>query len=346
MAHQYAVQVILDHFPNLTAEYVTGQLRYSSFVSVPKRYMYFAVPKAACTQMKELLRTVEKAPPIKLLAGRDRETQRSMFVHARQNVPLPSLADLGNTTQREVLGSPDFLRITFVRNPYSRLVSAWRNKIMLCEPGAEEVYLQVKGHLPEFSTKKCLISFEEFVEYIANNSDLRSCDAHWRRQVDHTFFPALNFSCVAKVEQMAEGLRRFQQHLALSEPLMADGRNASASIGSATYNEDLADRVYSLYRADFDVLGYDRNTWAAAGQIAKETPKNGAVTEERFRHEIIERNIIISGLYREREQLRAEVQKLSRLHLLSIADGLIAFRRASRRLLSEVKGRMQTVFRW
>lgn len=217
---------------------------------------------------------------------------------------------------------------------------------MLCEPGAEEVYLQVKGHLPEFSTKKCLISFEEFVEYIANNSDLRSCDAHWRRQVDHTFFPALNFSCVAKVEQMAEGLRRFQQHLALSEPLMADGRNASASIGSATYNEDLADRVYSLYRADFDVLGYDRNTWAAAGQIAKETPKNGAVTEERFRHEIIERNIIISGLYREREQLRAEVQKLSRLHLLSIADGLIAFRRASRRLLSEVKGRMQTVFRW
>ncbi len=346
MTHQYAVQVIMDHFPDMKADSVMDRLRYSTFVSVPKRYMYFEVPKAACTQMKELLRTLENGPPIKLFAGGLRVTRRDMFVHARQNVPLPSLAGLDDKTQREVLESPNFFRMTVVRNPYTRLASAWKNRVFLCEPGQEDLYRELKGRFPEFHTKKSLIAFDEFVDYIAGNPALRACDAHLRPQVDHTFFDALNFSCLGRLEDMAEALRRFQRHLGLAEPLPAHLANATGSIGAATYDQALADRVYSLYQADFHKLGYDRNTWPSDGQKFGEAPGKAAVPEEKFRDEIIERNIIISSLYQERDRLQAEIGRVSRVHLLGVVHALFAIGRASRRALRKVKTRTRTVFRW
>src|SRR5205807_1122192 len=125
------------------------RLRQSTFVSLPKRYMYFEVPKAGCTHMKQLLRRVEGAAPINLFTNGDWQTRRDMFVHSRSNLPLPSLVDLDNMAQREVLESPDFFRMTVVRNPYTRLVSAWRNNVLLCERTGRKVYLQVKGRLPD-----------------------------------------------------------------------------------------------------------------------------------------------------------------------------------------------------
>lgn len=345
MRHPYAVQVILDHFPHLKPGYVADQLRYSSFVSVPKRYMYFEVPKAACTQMKELLRTLEDAPPIELFTGGLWVSRRDMFVHARQNVPLPSLIDLDNQTQREVLESAHFFRLTVVRNPYTRLISVWKNKVMLCEPGAEEMYLQIRGHLPELHPKKCVVSFEEFVDYIEKHCDLRTCDPHWRRQVDHTFFAALNFSCVAKMEHITEGLHEFQQHLGVSEPLRAPGTNVSALSHSPAYSRDLAEKVFNLYKSDFELLGYDRSLWPAGRQKTSEAPVNGNEYEDVFRHEIVERNIIISTLYQERERLQAEVKKLSRTHLLTLAKALLALRRIQLEFWSRAKTWVRQSFR-
>src|SRR5438270_12745204 len=121
MRYSYALERILDHFPGLKPGDVIFRLRQSTFVSLPKRYMYFEVPKAGCTQMKELLRRVEGAAPINLFTKGHWPVRRDMFVHARANMPLLSLLDLDDASQREVLESPDFLRMSVVRNPYSRL---------------------------------------------------------------------------------------------------------------------------------------------------------------------------------------------------------------------------------
>jgi hypothetical protein len=52
------------------------------------------------------------------------------------------------------------------------------------------------------------------------------------------------------------------------------------------------------------VLGYDRNTWASRGENAAERSSKPSVPEERYRDEIIERNLIIAGLYEERDRLQ------------------------------------------
>src|SRR5437773_10536584 len=133
MRYSYALERILDHFPGLKPGDVIFRLRQSTFVSLPKRYMYFEIPKAGCTQMKELLRRIEGAAPMNLFTNGDWQTRRAMFIHSRSNIPLPSLVDLDDASQKEVFESPDFLRMTVVRNPYARLASAWRNNVLLCE---------------------------------------------------------------------------------------------------------------------------------------------------------------------------------------------------------------------
>ncbi len=337
MTDPYVVQKISSHYSHIDPADIAQRIRHSTFVDVSKRYLYFEVPKAACTQMKELLRQQQGAPPLQLLVGKLMETRRDMFVHARENVPLPSLVDLDDAKQKEVLESDSFFRFTIVRNPYSRLVSAWKNKVVPCEPGAERLYLAIKGRLPELHAKD-LITFDEFVNYLHAKGDLSEADPHWRRQVDHLFFKALSFSHVGKLENMTATLARFQQHLGLAEPLMAGGKNVSAPVGLATYNQDLADKVYSLYQEDFEHLGYDRDSWRS-GQSAVPKSSPAVIPEARFYDEIIERNLIISGLYEERRRLRADLKRASRLGVMPLANALASLRRRAYALASKIRGR-------
>jgi dermatan 4-sulfotransferase 1 len=345
MKYPYVVGRILDHFPQMLPDDVLFRLRQSTFVSLPKRYMYFAVAKAGCTQMKELIRGVEGMPALKLFPKGDWQTRRDMFVHSRLNLPLPSVADLDDRTQKEVFEAPDFLRMTVVRNPYTRVVSAWMNKILLCEPALKEEYLEIKGRLPDLY-EKSLISFPEFIEYLANKANLRTCNSHWRRQVDHTFFPAMNFSLVVKLEQLAEGLRRFGAHLGLSAPPVASRKNESLRLGSPAYTEELADKVFALYRTDFDVLHYDRSTWLAKGHdSAQASNHRTTISEEKVIDEIIERNLVMLNLYEECDRLQAQLQWVSKLHLQTAIKGLIALQSISRRGSRKIRRLRQGLFR-
>ncbi len=295
--------------------------------------MYFRIPKAACTAMAGLLRAVEKAPPIKLFVSEAFETRRDMFINSRWNAPLPSLVDLDNRTQREVLESRDFLRMTVVRNPYTRLVSAWKNKILVCEPSIQRDYVQIKGSLPAFR-EKSLVSFYEFVEWVRTQCNLSTCDSHWRRQVDHTFFPAMNFTYVGKLEQFGDVLYRFEQHLGLSESLDLHRTNESISFGPNPYTEELADKVYALYQQDFEVLGYDRNAWRDGPKPALE---RSGVALEKFIDEVIERNLIIAGLYDQCDRLKAQLPGVSRLGLAGVIDTLATLHSISDRFNQKIR---------
>lgn len=314
MALPYAVRAVLDCYPNLSVDAVVRRLRHSTFVSVPKRYMYFEVPKAASTAMRELLNTIENAPPIKCFIGKDRAARRDMYLHTPENVALPALLDLDDHMQRTVLNSPDFLRMTLVRNPYTRLIAAWQNKVLLCEPGYERIYWDIKGHWPELG-KKSLVSFEEFVAYVARWCDLRVADLHWRRQVDHTLFRAINYSVVGKVENMADFIGKFQRHLGLDQPLMAGQKNVSPPGNSIGIRDELAAQIYQLYEADFETFRYERNSYPTEEREGKRT-----VPEEKYIDEIIERNLILTHLYDEQAKLR----RLERLHLLELADAVFS----------------------
>lgn len=323
----YAVQAVLNFYPYLCPDSVRRRLNYSTFVSVSNKYMYFEVPKAACTTMKALVNHIEHAPTIECFRHDIRESRRDMFIHDRANVPLPSLVDVDDDTQRQVLESPDFLRMTVVRNPYSRLFAAWRNKVLLYEPDTECVYLAIKGHLPQPGDKS-LISFAEFVDYVEHKCDLCQCDPHWRLQVAHTFFRAMNFSFVGKMENMTEVLARLQGHLGLTLPLPGSPQNVSSLATQADVGEELWTRIYGLYRDDFETLHYERSS------IPPYKEGNGTVPEDKYIDEVFERNLVIIHLYNQRAELWHELKRVDRLHLLGIAHMCLAVVRIFRKALA------------
>jgi len=259
--------------------------------------MYFAVPKAACTAMKWLLHDLEGGGPLPMKWA----PAHTSGIHFRGNISLPSLVDLDDDTQKHVLQSPDFLRMTIVRNPYDRLISSWRDKIALCEPGFERIYLDIKGRTPR-DDSDLSVSLEEFVKWLATNCDMRTIDMHLRRQTDHTFFTALNFSWVGKVERMDEILRQFQLHLGHAEPLQLRKTNISVKFDYGVIDDRLAKMISKLYQPDFDVLDYDPNTWPSTA-AQPET----SVPVERFRQEIVQRNLRISYFWSQALKGRARL---------------------------------------
>jgi len=296
MKFPYAISAVLEHYPYLSPQQIIDRMR-ASFVSVPCRYMYFAVPKAACMSMKWLLHDLEAGGslPIKWTPA-----YRS-GIQVRENISLPSLVDLDDDTQKHVLQSPDFLRMTIVRNPYDRLISGWRDKIALCEPGFEWIYRYIKGRTPR-DDSDLSVSLEEFVKCLATNCDMRTIDQHFRRQTDHTFFTALNFSWVGKVERMDEILRQFQLHLGHAEPLQLRKTNISVKFDYGMIDDRLAKMISKLYQPDFDVLDYDPNTWPSTA-AQPET----SVPVERFRQEIVQRNLRISYFWSQALKGRARL---------------------------------------
>ena len=89
--------------------------------------------------------------------------------------------------------SPDFTRWINVRHPFSRLLSAWRQKFDKAYSGVESYYKYVDKIRPfeERDWKKDathVVSLEAFLSYVANVASDHYYNEHWRR---YLIFPPL-----------------------------------------------------------------------------------------------------------------------------------------------------------
>jgi hypothetical protein len=302
----YAASRVLDAYPGLNKGQVEEWLANGSFASTDDRFVFIAIPKSACTTMKMLLRDLREAPPLKLFAGPNRESRRDMFVHTRENVPFPSLNALNNEDQRDLLEASDVLRFATVRNPYTRVMSAWRDKIYLCEPSVDNVYAAIRGDIPAMDRKKP-IELAEFVSYLEKR-DRYSCNRHWREQVLLTFPKAIQFTHIGKCENLPTTIALFSSHLGRQQSFSVTRANEGLIRPPATVTKELAERIYALYEEDFLTFGYDAESWP------RDEQSSDCVDVERFVDEVIERNLVIAHLYNERDRLTSAMDRLTGEH--------------------------------
>lgn len=103
----HIVTRILDFYPNLNSAYIVSRLEYSTFVNFECRYLYFEVPKAACTTMKAYLHRLENLPSI-AAPGEFDFPRRGEGFHHRNLFRMKSILDFDEARQREILDAPDF----------------------------------------------------------------------------------------------------------------------------------------------------------------------------------------------------------------------------------------------
>ena len=138
------------------------------------------------------------------------------------------------------LSSRRYFTFSFVRDPYARVLSAWRDKV---ERGAKDLDGLGDGQP----------NFPEFVRRIAA-SDPARVNAHVRPQ--HLLVPHwVRF--VGRVERLDADLQELGRQLGRSNG-EASRRNASPDASVAEFYDTATTKlVQQLYEADFHRFGYD-----------------------------------------------------------------------------------------
>lgn len=169
----------------------------------------------------------------------------------------------------------------FVRNPYGRLTSAWKNKFLdghhRSPDGSDAAYARSmrKHELPPLrafarkqglpgGTPNTLVPFETFLRYIAAQPEGRR-DHHWESQSVVLMCDRLRYSRIFRIEtELEEGFLTLGRRLGFPDPWVSarmDRRTNPSKRQAATYTPELAALAQSLIAQDLDRFGYDPESW-------------------------------------------------------------------------------------
>jgi len=216
--------------------------------------VYVEIPKVACTSIKTAIAS--------LIGVSLTETEGNPH-EARW--PTPAAPGRSGPL------FPSLFTFAFVRNPWDRLVSCYRDKIRSEVDGYTYFTIRpgVANCLARFDAFFAGMSFDEFVRAVASIPD-EEADAHFRSQ--HTFVTneegGLAIDFVGRYERLAEDFRFVEQAIGLPTielPRLQAAREPRtyAAFYTAETRRIAADR----YGRDVEMFGY-----AFAGRGAVEVP--------------------------------------------------------------------------
>jgi len=221
-------------------------------------YVYLSVPKAACSTLKLTLQRMELDDP----------AYQPARVHARKGSPLASPTRLGAERVAALLADDAVLKFAFVRNPYTRLLSAYLDKI--ARRGKDRAQrLQDLGFDPQTRTRE--LPFSRFVQRIAEQSDYEM-NPHWRPQSAQLLLARIDYGFLGRVESLEADLARLDGLLGgrLLPFYAVRDRHGTGAQALLRRHYDRATRrlVRERFAADFERFGYDPRFKAALATAA------------------------------------------------------------------------------
>jgi hypothetical protein len=223
-------------YPSQTAEYISN-------ISERYRYFYLANPKVASTGV---LRTLQSAEV-------DGDTSRMPeFVHDRAASPLLTFQS-STVSIEEILTSPHFFRFTYVRNPFSRILSAYLEKVVARQQERERL-LPTLGFPPD--------SQPSFLEFLRAIHFLRDGwrDIHWATQSRLLQANNIDYSFIGRFESFSETFPQVLNRLAIEKSHYRAAKSQHATNASQRIQEYVgyAERelIITIYEADFVAFGY------------------------------------------------------------------------------------------
>jgi hypothetical protein len=236
----------LSELADLYAYMPRKEVFYSINISWKHKYVYLENPKVACGHIKRSLQRLE-------LEGTDVLVRN---VHDRLESPLLMVYQVPAEQLLEIFNGTGFFKFSFVRNPFTRILSAYLDKILRNQRHKRSVLLAL-GRDPHDLEQ--FVSFEEFVRSLAR-LDPYHMDNHWRPQAQQLFMPRVRYDFVGRFERLDNDLAKVLGRIAGEAPSAVDRdvsykTDAAAGI-SEYYDERIADLVRSVYAEDFRSFGY------------------------------------------------------------------------------------------
>lgn len=201
-----------------------------------EKVFYNRIPKAANSTMVKLMLTLTE------LGEGDGHTNYKRILPSHVRMPLSEV---------QALASGTYTRITVVRNPYDRVLSAYKEKI-----------LRRRRQLSRFASALGasdgqIPSFEAFCRFIDSGGLHR--DAHWAPQSDLMLLPLEDYDVIGRVESLSVDIGRIFAALGKPTPSVIPkvNRTERTRTGLSHYTAESMDIVRRLYKRDFELFGYD-----------------------------------------------------------------------------------------
>lgn len=223
------------------------QLINSINLSEKYHYVYINNPKTGCSTLKTALVELELRDTGRVLDLSDHRSIHGLTSPLRQYPPFWPSPTLSRLVQQ------DYTFISFIRNPYTRLLSCYLDKIA----SNALAWPLIFRDLPDQRQPK---SFTAFVHQIVPQTDLEM-NPHWRPQVANLLFGRIPYTFVGRFEAYAEDfVRAFAAIGVVGEAVpMLRHLNKSQHQGVELrkfYDKELQKLVYQRYQADFETFGY------------------------------------------------------------------------------------------
>ena len=222
-------------------------------ISLVNRYVYVEVPKAGCGTMKATLGGMEATRMGPGLAGRVQE-----FPHDRMRAtPFVKPFQLPSDQFEDVLTSADYHRFTVVRDPASRVLSAYLEKIGQGLKQSTEVVEAIKARTG-LDVDPQDVTFAQFLDVVGAQSS-KEQDPHWRRQADHIGFGIVPYDAVIHLEQLDASWDRVAELTSTpdlqEEFFCRNSTGANKKVGDF-FTPDLLASVAGTYARDYAELDY------------------------------------------------------------------------------------------
>jgi len=219
-----------------------------SYISLPNKYFFHTIGKAANSSLKAIFYDYELK----------RIHWKSPSVHDRIASPLLSPFQLSEIELEKVFFGNDFTRFLFVRNPYSRLLSCFLDRIKDTSSRPYQQLCLYTGN--DFSHG---FTFGEFIVAICSQTDFQQ-NNHWRLMYADALCSIIPYNFIGKQENFSSDISKLLKvlglesiHLNLTDRSHSPATTNSESKFSQYWTKELISLVSNRYKEDFDFFGYE-----------------------------------------------------------------------------------------
>lgn len=235
----------LTELKNVNKHLRIEDLIYSINISLRNKYIYVETPKVGCSTIKKMLIQGEYGKKINFTDP--------AYIHLREFSPLLNIKQVDNFS--EFVKRGDMFKFCFVRNPYTRILSAYLDRIKSNKPKKRQIIIQNANRYLSGEG----LSFSEFVDAIVEQP-IMYMDIHWRVQYYQTFQEGIKYDFIGKFETFKKDLGYAIEKTGIDfqkfyEEVRPHATNAEEYI-QKYYVPELAKKIYNKYRIDFEYFGY------------------------------------------------------------------------------------------
>jgi len=217
------------------------------YVSRRYRYVYIDNPKTGCTSLKSAMAELELRGSESSLDPLNPEV-----IHYDAS-PLKSFVPIFPNPTISNLAAKGYRFVTFVRNPYQRLLSCYLNKF---DSNATTDNPQAR-RMPNGAVPS---NFSEFIEAVVDQTD-HDMDPHWRSQTINIQFGRILYTHIGRFENYALDYKATFEKLGIPDTDIPQLRHLNKTEAGRSklndfYDEKSQRTVYARYRDDFLNFGY------------------------------------------------------------------------------------------